>query len=605
MTRALFRSLFRRQQRRGAFLYPGAEIRDLPGACAQRPSRVRMSVEGQTKAAVEVGRNRLLITAGVFALAFCVIAGRLVDLMALSDGEAAARMAAAIAAGDRPVAEAVVHRGDILDRNGVVLATNLPTSHLYADTSAVLDPKEAADKLMGVFSDLNYEATLERLSSGRRFVYLRRHLTPIQIDAVNRLGLPGLEFEPAEQRVYPQGPLAAHVLGATDLDNLGIAGVERSFNSRLGDNNEPVWLSLDVRVQHAVRDVLVEAIKRFDAIAGTGLVVDVRTGEILAMVSLPDYSPEAYGSATPDARFNRATLGVYEMGSTFKLVNTALGLEVGGYRPTDGFDATHPLRMARFTINDDHAQARWLSIEEILVHSSNIGSAKMALAIGGEAQKAFLDRLGLLSPLHIELPEAGAPLYPNPWRPINTVTISYGHGIAVTPVHMANAVVPLVNGGLYRPATLLRQDPATLPPARRVVSAHTAEVMRDLMRRVVTDGTGRKADVPGYLVGGKTGTAEKNEGGRYRTKSLRPSFVAAFPMDDPRYVVMAMLDEPQGIPETHGFAAAGWNAAPTVGAIIARIGPILGVRPRTLELQTAPEVRFAAETVGGQGHAAQ
>ncbi|MQX36733.1 peptidoglycan D,D-transpeptidase FtsI family protein [Roseospira navarrensis] len=589
-------TLFRRQKDRAPFLYPGAEIGALPGDRPRQPARVQLSVEGQAKAAVEVGRNRLAITAAMFAIAFCVIAGRLVDLMALNGGEAAARAAQA-----GPVAEAVVHRADIVDRNGVVLATNLPTAHLYADAQAVLDPDEAARRLLDVLPDLDYATTRKRLASGRRFIYLRRHLTPTQQDAVLRLGLPGLEFEPAERRVYPQGHLAAHVLGATDVDNRGIAGIERAFHDRLNADMRPVRLSLDVRVQHAVRDVLAEAVDRFSAIAGVGLVMDVKTGELLAMVSLPDYAPEAYGHAPADARFNRATLGVYEMGSTFKLLNTALGMEVGGFRPTDGFDATKPLRMAGFTINDYHAEARWLTVAEILVHSSNIGSAQMALKVGGPAQKAFLDRLGLLSPLSIELPEAGAPLYPEPWRPINTVTISYGHGVAVTPVHLANAIAPLVNGGEYRPATLLRQDPDAPPPGRRVLAPATAQAMRGLMRMVVTEGTGGKADVPGYLVGGKTGTAEKSGDGGYRRKALMPSFVAAFPMDNPRYVVLAMLDEPQGIKETHGFATAGWNAAPTVGAIIARVAPILGVRPRGPAPDPTTEVRLATAAGGGTG----
>lgn len=604
MTHPLLRSLFGRRQRRGPVLYPGAEIHDLPGANGRRAARVRMDT--QAKAAVEVGRNRLAITAAVFTLAFLVIAGRLVDLMALNSADAAARVAAAMTAARAAPAESVVSRADIVDRNGVVLATNLPTVNLYADTRAVLDPDEAAAKLVQTLPNLTFEETRDKLASGRHFIYLRRNLTPLQQDRVNRLGLPGLEFETAERRVYPHGPLAAHALGATDVDNQGIAGIERAFDARLSETNQPVRLSLDVRVQHAVRDVLKEAVERFSALAGVALVMDVRTGELLAMVSLPDYSPESFGEASDDARFNRATLGAYEMGSTFKLLNTALGLEVGGYRPTDGFDATHPLRMAGFTINDYHAEGRWLTIAEILVHSSNIGSAKLALSVGGAAQKAFLDRLGLLSPLSIELPEAGTPLYPDPWRPINTVTISYGHGVAVTPVHLVNAIAPLVNGGLYRPATLLKQDPHAIPPGRRVVSAETAQAMRELMRLVVTDGTGGKADVPGYLVGGKTGTAEKAGGGRYRTKALMPSFVAAFPMDEPRYVVLAMLDEPQGIKETHGFATAGWNAAPTVGAIIARVAPILGVRPRTLGPGTAPEVRLAtAAGDGEQDHAPQ
>lgn len=568
MTGRLFPS-----RRRGQCVYPGAEIRDLAGHGTRHAARV--ALDSQAKVAIEVGRARLAITAGVFLIAFLVIAARLVDLMAVSGGRAPESVTAAI-----PAARAVVHRGDILDRNGVVLATNLPTVNLYANARKVRDPDDTAARLVSVLPDLPFETARARLASGRGFVYLRRNLTPREQQLVNRLGLPGLEFEAAERRVFPQGRLAAHVLGATNVDNRGIAGIERAFDDRLGTDNRPLRLSLDIRVQHAVRQVLAEAVDRFQALAGAALVMDARTGELVALVSLPDYEPEHFGAAPPEARFNRATLGVYEMGSTFKLINTALGLEVGGYRLTDGFDATQPLRMAGFAINDFHAQGRWLSIPEILVHSSNIGSGKMALAVGGEAQKAFLDRLGLLSPVSIELPEAGVPLYPDTWRPINTVTISYGHGIAVTPLHLAGATAALVNGGVLRAPTLLRRAPDAVPGGRQVLSAATSDKLRQLMRLVVEEGTGAKADVPGYLVGGKTGTAEKAVDGGYRRKALMPSFVAAFPMDDPRYVVLALLDEPKGLPETHGFATAGWNAAPTVGAIIARVAPLLGVTPR-------------------------
>ncbi|WP_299440801.1 penicillin-binding protein 2 [uncultured Rhodospira sp.] len=580
--------LLHSRRQRGAFLYPGAEIRAPDDARRGRAERV--SMEGQIKAAVEVGRFRLAITAGVFALAFCVIAVRLVDLMALNGGEAAARMAAG---GGAPV-EAVVQRGDILDRNGEILATNLPTVNLYADATKVLDPDETAARLVKVLPDIPFETARRKLASGLTFTYLRRNLTPLEMDQVNRLGLPGLDFEPAERRVYPHGRLAAHVLGATDVDNRGIAGIERAFDARLGEDNRSVRLSLDIRVQHAVHDVLSQAVDRFRAIAGAAVVADVRTGEILALVSLPDYDPAGYGQAAKDARFNRATLGVFEMGSTFKLLNTALGLEEGGLRLSDGFDASEPLRMAGYTIRDYHPENRWLSIPEILVHSSNIGSARLALSVGGPAQKAFLDRLGLLSPLSIELPEAGEPLVPDPWRPINTVTISYGHGIAVTPLHLVNAVTPLVNGGLSRPATLLHRPPEAVDPGRRVVSERTSAAMRDLMRRVVTDGTGRNADVPGYRIGGKTGTAEKVVGRGYREKALMPSFIAAFPIDAPQYVVLATLDEPQGLPETHNFATAGWNAAPTVGAIIARIAPLLGVMPSLEAMANQEDIRLVA-----------
>ncbi len=329
-------------------------------------------------------------------------------------------------------------------------------------------------------------------------------------------------------------------------------------------------------MQHALYDELTAAMARFHARGAGGIVLDVRTGETLGLVSLPDFDPNHAGAASQLARFNRISLGVYELGSIFKIFNTAMALESGKVGLKDGYDATKPLRAARFTIHDSHPKKRWLSVPEIFVFSSNIGSAKMALDLGGERQQAFLRRLGMLRRAAIELPEVGSPLSPSPWREINTMTVAFGHGIAVSPLQVASAAAAIVNGGILRPPTLLRREGP--PPAGvRVVSKRTSDTMRRLLRAVVVEGTAKKAGVPGYLVGGKTGTAEKAISRGYDRRALIASFVGVFPMIQPRYLVFVMLDEPRPTKATFGFATAGWNAAPTTGRVIARIAPLLGV----------------------------
>lgn len=558
-----------RLRRQPEFVYPGEELRPVTRISTAKRAEV---LDGAARRALETGRTRMLVTAGLFALAFMSISVRLVDVMVLKADPRAATAR-------RPAATAPpTERADIVDRNGVVLATNLPAVNLYADARRVLDPVDAANRLVAVLPHLSRADLVERLSSGRPFVYIARNLTPRQQQAVNDLGIPGINFEDSEYRAYLHGNLASHVLGATDLDNNGIAGVELAFDSRLKDTTEPLRVSLDIRVQHAVRKTMLDAMAHFKAKAGTAVVLDAHTSEILSLVSLPDYDPERFGEADEDARFNRATLGVYEMGSTFKVFNTAMALESGKVRLNDTFDTTKPLRIARFSIRDSHPENRWLTVPEILVHSSNIGSARMAMDVGPDNQRAFLGSLGLLRPVSIGLPESGSPLYPERWRDISTMTISFGHGIAVTPVHLANATAAIINGGVLREATLLPDR--VQAEGTRVISPQTSEVVRRLMRLVVQDGTAKKADIEGYRVGGKTGTAEKASAGGYDRRRLRTSFVSAFPMDDPKYVVLVVLDEPQGLKETFNFATAGWNSAPTAGKVIEAIAPLLGVFPR-------------------------
>lgn len=554
-----------RTPKREQFLYPGEEMRP-----SQQP---KLWLHGATKHTIEIGRLRLMVTAGLFGLAFASIGVRLIDLMVFKDSVAAPHAAAT-------TGHASVARADIVDRNGVIIATNLPTVNVYADCAKIGDVAQAAEKLVKVLPDLRYDDTVKRLSSGQRFIYIRRHLTPAEQMAVNRQGIPGLYFEDSERRVYPQGNLFAHVLGATDPDNRGAAGIEKSFDQELSDNKAPLRLSLDARAQYAAHETLAEGISRFHAEAGTAVVMDVHTGEIVAMVSLPDFDPKAMGDASSDARFNRATLGLYEMGSTFKLFTAAMSLEHGSSTLESKYDATDPIHIGRFTISDYHGEKRWLSVPEILIHSSNIGAAKMALEAGTDVQKTFLRSLGMLSPLSLELPEVGTPQYPATWRDINTITIAYGHGISVTPVHLVTAVSALVNGGTLIPPTIIKRDPNNLPEGKRVISERTSAEMRALMRLIVLYGSGKQADIGGYNVGGKTGSAEKvGMRGGYSEHSLRTSFVATFPVEAPRYVIVVVLDEPHGTKETYNFATAGWNSAPTAGTIIAKIAPMLGVFP--------------------------
>ena len=551
-------------------LRPGEDMQNTPGA---------LRLDGVRARALETSRTRLLVTALAFLGAFAVIVTRLVDVALLDSGPAQ----------PHPLPQALtqplpVERADVTDRNGAVLATTLPTVSLYARlpdmAEARVDPAEAAARLASVLPDLSAEDVCARLAGGRNFVYLRRNLTPRQQYDVNALGIPGLHFEKGVRRVYPHGSLAAHVVGMTDIDNRGIAGIERQFDARLRGTADPLALSLDLGVQTVVRNELLNAIREFNAQGGAGMVVDVQTGEVLAMVSLPDFDPNDPPPGQNEALFNRAAKGAYEMGSTFKLFNTAMALESGKASLGSTYDATRPLKYGQYTIHDDHTLNRWLSVPEILIYSSNIGSARMALEAGGEFQRQFLDRMGMLSPPSLELPEVGAPLVPNPWREINTVTISFGHGLSVTPVQLVAGLGALVNGGVFHPLTLLHRAEDAPIPGEIVIRQRTSDQMRSLMRLVVTEGTGKKADVPGYEVGGKTGTAEKNGVGGYRKKAVLSSFVAAFPMSAPRYLVLAMVDEPQGTKETYGFITAGWNAAPVAGRIIAQVAPMLGVAPR-------------------------
>ncbi|PCJ60107.1 MAG: penicillin-binding protein [Rhodospirillaceae bacterium] len=538
----------------------------------------RQQTDRAHRRAIETGRTRLVLMGALAMLAFLAVGVRLVDVMALREGHEP-RLADA----NLPVVWQT-ERADILDRNGEILATNLRTASLYADPKKVQNPRQAAQRLARLLPGLNRAATFTLLTSNRRFIWIRRHLTPRQQYAVNALGIPGLYFQHEERRAYPHGHLAAHVVGFTGVDNRGLAGIEKSFDEVLRNGSGPLRLSLDIRVQHILADEIAGAMQRFQAIAGIGVVMDVTNGEVLGLVSLPDFDPNRPGAASPNALFNRATLGIYEMGSTFKIFTAAMALESGTATIQSIYDASKPIRVARFLIRDFKPKNRWLSMPEILMYSSNIGAAKMAMDVGTDRQRAYLAKLGLLNQADIELPEIGTPLSPKRWREINLMTIAYGHGLAVSPLQLTSAVATVANGGIALPATMLHQPNATAAQdaakeGRRVFSPETSERMRRLLRLVVAKGTGRNAAAKGYLVGGKTGTAEKISAKGYARKSLRASFIGAFPMHAPRYAVFVMLDEPKGDKKSFGYATGGWVAAPLVSRIVTRMAPLVGVAP--------------------------
>jgi cell division protein FtsI (penicillin-binding protein 3) len=552
---------------------PADVIAPAEDLASEFPTHIKF--EGIRRQALDTGRNRLLVTGALFTLAFIVVAVRLVELAVVEqilEESQGPRLAVGL--------EMPKVRSDIVDRNGILLATSLPTASLYANPRQILDPKEATQKLLRLFPDINKERMEEKLSSNKSFVWLKRNLTPRRQFLVNTLGVLGFDFQGTERRVYPHGRLLSHALGLTNIDGRGLSGIEGYFNKILLKTDKPLKLSVDIRVQSVLREELVRAMLEFKAIGAAGLVLDATNGEVLAMISLPDFNPNKPITAGEISGFNRATKGVYEMGSTFKLFTVAMALDTGAARLKDRFDATEPIKISRFKISDYHAKNRWLSVPEIIVYSSNIGAAKIALEVGTLGQKKYLKRFGMLTPARIDLPEIGTPLTPAHWRRINTMTISYGHGISVSPIQLVSGIAAVVNGGiLYRPRMIKIAKGEKLFGSR-VLSKDTSKKMRGLMRLVVKHGTGRNADVPGYLIGGKTGTSEKRgrRGGYDRNRRMA-SFVAAFPMDRPKYVVLAMLDEPKGTQRTHGYATGGWVAAPVVANVVKRMAPLLGLIP--------------------------
>jgi cell division protein FtsI (penicillin-binding protein 3) len=567
-------------------------------ASVPRMEDVRVTAPDLARRAVmEKSRGRLVLAALGFALLFGAIDLRLAWVTVIAPREprvavaeaarpvAAPKPPAIIAPAAAPIDAPHARRAMITDRNGEVLALSLPTASVIADPRLILDAADAAHKLRSVLPEIDETAVANKLRDpAKKFVFVGRQITPRQELAINSLGIPGIDFQRTEKRRYPLGRMAAQVLGGVDVDSHGIAGVERHFDERLMTDAAPLRLSLDVRVEAVVREELSAAMGEFQAVGGAGIVMDVHTGEVIAMVSLPDFDINEPRGAAPDARFNRAVTGVYEPGSTFKLQTVSMALDSGLVHIWNGFDASAPIRIGRFTINDFEGKHRWLAVPEIIAYSSNIGAARMAEATGTLAQRAWMQKMGMMSRTGIELPETAATLFPPPsnWKEAATLTIGFGHGIAVTPLHVVVGTAAVANGGVLLRPTLLAQDSDDLRGnGARVMQQGTSDTVRKLMRLVVTDGYGKSAEVPGYFVGGKTGTAEKIEGHGYNKKSNVAAFMSVFPMNAPRYAVYMMLDAPHANAATHGYATAGWVVAPAAGKVIARVAPMLGMLPET------------------------
>ncbi|MES2119486.1 MAG: penicillin-binding protein 2 [Pseudomonadota bacterium] len=563
-----------------------------PALVAPRPERLRLV--GQRRQTLAVIHQRLMFGMLVYAGIVALIVVRILWLAAF--GDHAGRKVG--------VTSLIPERGDIVDRDGLPLARTIDAWTIALHPGKVIGDKLAlARKLAVLMPEKSEEQYFALMRSGKPFFYLRRRAPPSLVEAVNALGEPGLALQAEPDRLYPQTSLAAHLIGFTNIDGKGAAGAERAFDSYLSDprtRGKPLVLSISSRIQQALEHELGAALTEFSAIGAAGVVMDVRTGELLAMTSLPSLNPNVPGQANPEQIFNRATLGVFELGSTFKPFTLAMAMDSGTVSgPGQMFNCPDVLPAYGQVVHDTHPFGRQCSVAEIMMQSSNIGMAQMADQLGKERQRAWLKKMGFLDPVEVELKERGRPLTPGArWGPFETMTIGYGQGIAVAPLQLAMGYATLFNNGVYHPPTILKRGPGNpVPPGRRVFSEETSEKMRSLLRLVVMKGTGRKADAPGYRVGGKTGTAQKIIGGRYSQSINITSFAGVFPMDEPRYVIVVMLDEPKATKDTYGFTTAGWNVAPVVSRTVSRIAPMLGVQPaKNREPNMGEVLPFVRET---------
>jgi cell division protein FtsI (penicillin-binding protein 3) len=530
---------------------------------------------------------RLLVLVGLFSLFALLIIGRLAMLAFFESSRAFGAT----------TTEYVPERGDILDRNGTPLARTIQGYAVWVKPDQILgDKQKLAQDLAAIFPDEKAEDFYAKLTA-KRGGYLRKRAMPEQVRRVHDLGEIAIEFPREDERLYPQHELAAHVLGFVDQNGSGVIGMERVLNQRLRDPKrraKPVELSLDVRIQAALEIELASGMKSTGAKGAAGVILDVKTGEVMAMSTLPSFNPNrpnfsntsnyndaiAAGLTPISYQTNSVTNRVYELGSTFKPLTVAAALDAGTVRNLAiRYNATAPLDIAGFKIRDTHPAGRWLNVPEALVHSSNVVTAQIADNLGKERLEAMLRRMEFDGRPSIELAERSQTLWPKSWGRVTTMTVGYGHGMSVTPLHLASAYAAMVNGGIWRPATLMKQDAKIKHPGRRVFTAATSARMRQLLRMIVVDGTGKKADALGYRVGGKTGSAEKPSAGGYARNLVVSTFAAAFPMDNPRYIIVAMLDEPQGTAESGFQRTAGWTSAPIVRRTVERIGPQLGIIP--------------------------
>ncbi|WP_439329676.1 peptidoglycan D,D-transpeptidase FtsI family protein, partial [Candidatus Rhodoblastus alkanivorans] len=536
-------------------------------------------------------RFRIRLTALAFSGLFLLFVGRLAYLGTKPDPESLRREASEAISAARP---------EIVDRNGELLAMDVKVMSVFAEPRNIIDKDEATELITAILPDLNARELRAKLGSRKGFVWVKRAVTPAQQQAIFRLGLPGVGFLPENKRIYPNGPLAAHALGFTNSDNQGIAGIEKYIDGQglsdlhdagfklTPDNLKPISLSLDMRATHALRDELEQAMQRFSAKAAAAAILDVNTGEVVAEASLPDYDPSNPVDALKPGAINQLTVGVHEMGSTFKALTLAMALDSGKATLNTRVDVSNPLRAGHNYIHDFEPQHHPLTLPEIFTYSSNIGSAKLALMVGVEGHQAFLRKMGQLTRMRTELPENAEPILPRHWSDISTMTIAFGHGLAVAPLQAMMAVGALVNGGYLITPTFLKRPPGFSKTSEpRVVKPETSEALRYILRLNAVIGTAKKANIPGYFVGGKTGTAEKVVNGRYSKHLVFTTFMAVVPADKPRYLFMTVMDEPKGLKQDGNWNTAAYNSGYVTGRLIERVTPLLGLAPR-LKLPTEP-----------------
>ena len=571
------------KRKKETFYYAGHEVPALT------PMDRYKCLDDATRGVLRKASKRIAFLMVVFFLCFSAIVGRLFYLTVLS--YQSRTFTPSVLKTDLNII-----RHNVLDRNGMILATSVPTKDLSINPKMVKpkDRETVAENLAKVLPGVTNEDVLSKIDMGGSFRYIKRNITPIEQKDVNWLGYYFLMETDGEKRVYPQGSLFSHLLGSVDIDNKGTAGIEKAYEPVLAEKN--LTLSLDISVQDIVHRALAQNIQKFKASGGTSIVMDVHTGEVLASVSLPDYNPNLAVDTDEDARFNKATLGAYEFGSVFKLFNTAMALEAGTIKPYDVFDATKPMKIGKKTFEDYRGQNRPLMVPEILIHSSNIGSIRIALKTGWQKQKEFLGRFGFYNPLPIKLPERTRTQYPRAikWAEITSANVSFGYGVSISPLHLISAVSALVNGGYYRVPTFIK-DGNKGKAEYQVLSKKVSDQMRHMMWGVINWNLKENDPIRAYAVGGKTGSANLLKNGKYVQGSLRTTFVCAFPMNAPKYAVLVVLENPQRIKETFNFNTAGWNAKPTGLQIVSEIAPYLGV-PAQEEWEQPSYMTKAIET---------
>jgi cell division protein FtsI (penicillin-binding protein 3) len=537
----------------------------------------------QHSSSLEIAKQRVMMIGVTVFIGFVSVIIRLGDVMLIKQRDRSARAEADVFQ---------VNRSDIVDRNHEILATNISTASAYANAKQIINIDEAVQKLSTVLTDLSPDEIRKRLSSGKNFVWLARHITPKMQSDINALGIPAVYMYKDQTRIYPHGSLASHLIGVSGVDGKGLSGIECFFDTSLQQEKTPLELSIDIRVQHILHNELSNGIEEFKAKGANAIVMKAKTGEILGLVSLPDFNPHDMSKAGTEAFFNRNTLGSYEPGSVFKILNVAIALESGKAKLDSIFDGSAPVQIGKFKVTDFKGLNRPMTLTEAFVKSSNIASIKISQRFGVTTQKEYMKKFGALDKISIELPEIGVPLIPKDWKEVAMMTISYGYGISQTPLQLLTMVTNIINDGRKVKPTLIKNSNSEMLEAETVVCKKTSRLVRSLMRMVATEGTARKANIEGFQVFGKTGTAyQKSAKGGYGAEGSRSrttTFIGGFPEHDPEIMLIVMMDDPKGSKETAGYATAGWNAAKVAGQIIEKIGPLY-VQPNDVTVSHSVE----------------